>query len=41
MNPTTGKEVMDDPYMVLSNGELVSVDERLRPTSKDRTSSTV
>ena len=31
MNPTTGKEVMDDPYMVLSNGELVSVDETSAP----------
>ena len=31
MNPTTGKEVMDDPYMVLSNGELVSVDEASAP----------
>lgn len=31
MNPTTGEEIMLDPYMVLVDGELVEVTEALTP----------
>lgn len=31
MNPTTGKEIVDDPYMVLSEGNLVAVTEAPMP----------
>ena len=31
MNPTTGEEIMDDPYMVLSEGSLVTVTETPTP----------
>ncbi|MEG0758583.1 MAG: molybdopterin-dependent oxidoreductase, partial [Raoultibacter sp.] len=31
MNPKTGKEIIDDPYMVLSEGNLVTVVEATKP----------